>query len=400
MKYIKIFVFSSFLCGLIFYIGSSYYNYYFDLSIPLISCQGLEPNNHYSGTINAVLNGSDEYKLKCFSVTLDEKILIDKKTINNQTFEFPLLIPTIHLNNGAHTLKILLSDSARKENKSELKIPFLVDNEPLEVNIIKNAEFKIYQGNVLHILLQTNKPLKKASLKTLIHTVPIIQESSHSLIYEAFVPISTEEQPGKYIASITAEDFVDNVALVEIEYEVIPVNFRKQYIELKNKKAENEKPFDSPIVNDSLKQAAEKSPQYKLWQGHFYRPCMNAPISTEFGVIRTSYERGRYRHDAVDFAARPKSPVWACQDGIIILIDNETSGYGKCVAIDHGIGLISIYGHLDSFGQIELGQKIKKGTILGSVGMSGYATGFHLHWEMRLCNVKINPLEWIKNDTN
>ena len=168
----------------------------------------------------------------------------------------------------------------------------------------------------------------------------------------------------------------------------------------KNKNIEKERLLDTGVLNDLLDVAAKNSPHAKLWYGTFYRPCMNAPITTEFGVIRTSYERGRYRHDAVDFGARPKSPVWACQDGIIIIKDDENSGYGKCIAIDHGLSLISLYGHLDSFGQVEVGQKIKKGTIIGSVGMSGYATGYHLHWEMRLCNVKINPLEWIKNDTN
>lgn len=112
------------------------------------------------------------------------------------------------------------------------------------------------------------------------------------------------------------------------------------------------------------------------------------------------FEKGRYRHDAVDYAASPKSPVWACQDGIVILknYNNGPIGFGNCVAIDHGVGLISLYAHLDSFSTIEVGQFIKKGTILGTVGMTGYATGYHLHWEMRLCDVKINPLEWIKDD--
>ncbi len=400
MKHIKLLLVFIFSCGAIFYIASSYYNYYFDTSIPTIFCSGIEPEAYYSGNINLLITGADQYKIKNFSVQLNEKTLIDKQSVNSSSFEFPLLVPTIHLNNGQQLLKISVTDNAKKENKNEIKIPFFVDNEPLEINIIKNIEFKINQGNVLHILLQSNKPLKKAYLKCLTFTVPVVLESSHSLIYEAFIPIATEEQPGKYIASITAEDFVENIAYVEIEYEVISVNFKKQYIELKNKNIEKERLLDTGVLNDLLDVAAKNSPHAKLWYGTFYRPCMNAPITTEFGVIRTSYERGRYRHDAVDFGARPKSPVWACQDGIIIIKDDENSGYGKCIAIDHGLSLISLYGHLDSFGQVEVGQKIKKGTIIGSVGMSGYATGYHLHWEMRLCNVKINPLEWIKNDTN
>jgi murein DD-endopeptidase MepM/ murein hydrolase activator NlpD len=232
--------------------------------------------------------------------------------------------------------------------------------------------------------------------------VPIVLESPNSSIYEAYIPISSEEIPGKYIALIYIEDYVENIASFEYDYEVILTNFKKQYIKLKNQKNENYTNNEDigEDVNIILKEAAKNSPNKKLWHGSFYKPCLQSPLTTEFGVIRTSFEKGRYRHDAVDYAAAPKSPVWACQDGVVILKNSHTgiTGYGNFVAIDHGIGLISIYAHLDSFANIEIGQFIKKGTIVGTVGMSGYATGFHLHWEMRLCDVKINPLEWVKDD--
>lgn len=390
------------IMALSFYIASCYYNYYFDLSNPVITCEGIENEQHYNGNIQIKINGSDAYKIKNFSVYLDEKLLINQQSVKNATLEFPLLIPTIHLANGKHSLRITMVDAAKNQNGSALNINFFVDNEPLEISIIKESDFKINQGNTLHVLLQSNKILKKAYLKTLMYTVPIVLESHYSTIYEAFAPISTDEVPGKYIATIYAEDFVGNIATTEIEYEVLMTLFKKQYIELKNKKNKSEENLYNSCteIDEAIKKATELSPANKLWHGSFYKPCVQSPITTEFGVIRTSYERGRYRHDAVDFGARPKSPVWACQDGIIIIKDPNRSGFGNCVAIDHGCGLISIYGHLDSFGQIEIGQKIKKGTVLGSVGMTGYATGYHLHWEMRLCNVKINPLEWVKNDIN
>ncbi len=71
---------------------------------------------------------------------------------------------------------------------------------------------------------------------------------------------------------------------------------------------------------------------------------------------------------------------------------------GNTVAIDHGCGIISLYGHLDSYGNIEVGMPIKRGNIIGTIGMTGYATGYHLHWELRINNVQVNPMEWIQDD--
>lgn len=398
----KIFLFLTFLF-ICYYIGSSYYMYYFDHEAPSIQYEGIVNGKYYNGNINVKIMAEDKYKIKYLSLQLDDKILVNNQSINSSKMDYPLLIPTIHLINGIHKLTITVTDASKNKNETREIIHFQVDNEPLEINILKSNNTKINQGNVLHIQLQSNKKIKNGFVKTLNYTVPIVLESANSSIYEAFIPVSTEEIYGKYIATIYIEDNVDNIASFEYEYEILPTAFKKQYIQLKNKKNELinlEDREPSEDINILLKEAAVKSPAKKLWQGNFYKPCLQSPLTTEFGVIRTSFEKGRYRHDAVDYAASPKSPVWACQDGIVILknYNNGPIGFGNCVAIDHGVGLISLYAHLDSFSTIEVGQFIKKGTILGTVGMTGYATGYHLHWEMRLCDVKINPLEWIKDD--
>jgi murein DD-endopeptidase MepM/ murein hydrolase activator NlpD len=334
---------------------------------------------------------------------LDDKIIVKNQSVNSSKLDYPLLIPTIHLQNGEHKLIITIVDASKNQNTTTKIIYFYVDNDPLEVNLLKKTDIKVNQGNTLHIQLQTNKIIKNGYVKTLDYVIPIVKESQNNNIYEAFIPISTEQISGKYIATIFIEDYVENNALYEYEYEIISTVFKKQYIQLKNKKNDSidlEKREEGEDINIILKEAAKNSQNKKLWHGNFYKPCLQSPVTTEFGVIRTSFEKGRYRHDAVDFAAAPKSPVWACQDGIIVLKDSVRSniGYGNCIAIDHGVGLISLYAHLDSMSNVEVGQAVKKGTILGTVGMTGYATGYHLHWEMRLFDVKINPLEWVKDD--
>lgn len=407
MNYINKKVFIIFFLGIVFYfISKSYYMYYFDDSFPSITFEGILNNGYYHGNMSVKINVKDNYKLKYLSISLDDKSILSNYLVNSSKIDYPLLIPTIHLNNGEHVLCVAAVDAAFNQNTTIEKINFNVDNDPLEIYILESGQSKVQQGNVFHIQLKSNKFIKNGYVKTLQYIVPIVLESKNNTIYEAYIPISTEEIPGKYVASIYIEDKVKNIATFEHEYEIVGTNFKKQYIKLKSDKKEK---FDSDVQDKDSDDEAENykfifsniintSPAEKLWQGSFYRPCLPCPISTEFGVIRTSFEKGRYRHDAVDYGAAPKSPVWACQDGVVIIKGYDKKGYGNFVAIDHGIGLVSIYGHMNSFGDISVGQKIRKGTIVGFVGMTGYATGYHLHWEMRLQNVKINPLQWIKDD--
>jgi murein DD-endopeptidase MepM/ murein hydrolase activator NlpD len=63
----------------------------------------------------------------------------------------------------------------------------------------------------------------------------------------------------------------------------------------------------------------------------------------------------------------------------------------------HGWGIFSLFYHLDSFaGNYAVGDYVKKGNPIGKLGKTGYASGYHLHWEMRINNIEIDPLEWTK----
>jgi len=69
------------------------------------------------------------------------------------------------------------------------------------------------------------------------------------------------------------------------------------------------------------------------------------------------------------------------------------------IILDHGCGILSTYGHLSDFAPgIQVGSFVKKGKPVGKIGKTGYATGYHLHWELRVANIPVNPLEWVKQD--
>lgn len=98
-------------------------------------------------------------------------------------------------------------------------------------------------------------------------------------------------------------------------------------------------------------------------------------------------------HKALDVINLPKSVVWATQDGVVALKERYDVS-GNTVVIDHGHGILSLFYHLDDFADLEVGQKIAQGKPVGTLGKTGYATGYHLHWEMRVRNNPVDPMQW------
>ncbi len=137
----------------------------------------------------------------------------------------------------------------------------------------------------------------------------------------------------------------------------------------------------------------EHSPAYKLWAGVFILPMNVKRITTPHGEIRMTPVRGHYMHKGINLVNAPKSVFWASQTGTVIIKDRYIIGRNT-VVIDHGLGVFTKYCHLDSFADIEVGDLMKKGSPLGRVGMTGYASGYHLHWELLIHNVAVDPLEW------
>ncbi len=98
-------------------------------------------------------------------------------------------------------------------------------------------------------------------------------------------------------------------------------------------------------------------------------------------------------HTGVDISSQRGHTVIASADGIVVRA-GWVNGYGRCVEIAHGLGLRTLYGHLDEIHVME-GQKVARGEDIGVVGSTGRSTGPHLHYEVRLDNRPINPLQYI-----
>jgi murein DD-endopeptidase MepM/ murein hydrolase activator NlpD len=127
----------------------------------------------------------------------------------------------------------------------------------------------------------------------------------------------------------------------------------------------------------------------------FVKPVAHAWISLGFGCTSFSFEpvdvacpEGHW-HSGIDLAAARGTPVVATLPGIATVVPSAT-GYGLHVIIDHGGGLTSLYGHLDTV-VITSGAYVLAGQVIGTVGSTGNATGPHLHFEIRRDGIPEDP---------
>ena len=380
------------------FLGLKSYHYFLDKHTPQLTISGISNNDYYANDVQCILNAHDPYKVSDISIWLDGKSLINKFKINSKACEHPFTISTKTLTNGQHTLKADVINSTYNQGKTSQEITFSVDNTPLQAAFIRpESDYKVFQGRTLHIQFQVNKDIKSAQIHALSNTFPAFQEGKNSPIFECFIPIACEEVPNEYLLTVDIIDNVGNTLMLESKFQIVAFQFKKQNLHVDPTKAQEEKEagLAAAQLEIQIEDLVKKSPKEKLWQGVFYPPIDIKGISTEYGTIRTTQERGRYAHKAVDVINTPKSVIWATQDGIIVIKDRFGHS-GNTIVIDHGQEIFSLFYHLDTFADIKVGDRIKRGNPIGTLGKTGYASGYHLHWEMRINNIPVDPMQWIK----
>ena len=99
-------------------------------------------------------------------------------------------------------------------------------------------------------------------------------------------------------------------------------------------------------------------------------------------------------HLGIDLKAKKGTPVLSIERGLVVYVGQQFTGYGKVIVIEHDLNWSSLYAHLNSF-QVRLGQRVKKGQKIGTVGNTGRSTGSHLHLELFYKKKNVNPLNYI-----
>ena len=155
---------------------------------------------------------------------------------------------------------------------------------------------------------------------------------------------------------------------------------------------------EQELVNTLVQEAAIinaiKTSGEKLWDGEFVPPLKGElSVTDEYGYSRQT-GGSTLSHKGTDFRASIGTPVYAMNSGKVAFV-RFLRNYGNTVAIDHGLGLLTIYMHLSET-SVKEGEMVKKGDRIGKSGDTGYVLGPHLHVSIRIDNISIDPMKFME----
>lgn len=119
-------------------------------------------------------------------------------------------------------------------------------------------------------------------------------------------------------------------------------------------------------------------------------------ITSGFGYRLNPFTGKNTLHAGLDIAASPGSPVYAPADGIVIFASYDES-YGKLVSIDHGYGVTTRFAHNSQI-YVHVGQRVNKWDVISAVGNTGRSTGPHMHYEVRIHSIAVDPINFILDE--
>ena len=120
-------------------------------------------------------------------------------------------------------------------------------------------------------------------------------------------------------------------------------------------------------------------------------------IASGFGLrIHPIYKIIKF-HNGMDFTAPAGTDIYSSGNGVVLSVQSSQRGLGKNIIIDHGFGYSSIYAHLSNF-NVRAGQKVQRGDVIGYVGNTGTSIANHLHYEIKLNGVNVDPVNYYFED--
>lgn len=242
------------------------------------------------------------------------------------------------------------------------------------------------QGDVVAVEVTGNflgEPMTISTELGLCDFVPVSDS-----VWAAFVPVAYNRDPGTWPIEVTVGDNAYSLRLT-----VETTDFPVQYMTIDEDIADST--WNSAAASAEYRAAIyplyELTDNEKYWDGLFIEPVTGYEVSTQYGLWR--YTNGVYseRHGGVDLACALGTPVVAPQNGVVLY-----AGFlqltGNTVVIAHGGGVKSMFYHMNSL-SVATGDRVTTGQKIGEVGTTGYSTGPHLHYEVKIGNQSINPFD-------
>jgi murein DD-endopeptidase MepM/ murein hydrolase activator NlpD len=330
-----------------------------------------------------------------------------------------LIADKFKMEDGPASLSVTASDNSLRNffsgNRTDVTRDFTFSIKPPQLEILEGQHY-INQGGSECVVYKVSGNVETSGVQVGSQFFP-----GYKLAKDLrFALFALEyDWPADTPLKVVARDAAGNEVSAGFWHKVFPKKFRERDIPLEDSfvaKVVPEIMSHTPSVKDQgdpvknfveinsnlrrqiharIAELAKSSPGEFLWHGSFLQ-LSNSKVESFFADRRTYvHDRkavDRQDHVGFDLSVTQHYPIEAGNDGKVIVAE-YLGIYGNAVLIDHGAGLISLYGHMSEI-DVKPGQMVKKREVLGKSGATGLAAGDHLHFGMFLHGVPVNPTEW------
>jgi len=254
----------------------------------------------------------------------------------------------------------------------------------LESNTVK-------EGGIIKLTIGAPKAARAADIEFMGKTYPAFfkgyKVNDRDMVYTAMVPVA--------LGTKGRQKLTIKVLMPQgIEHKDENINIKKILevkSEVKTGGRMNKELLETLRRENRIIHAAVEPVTAVRYELPFINPA-EGEISTVFGASR-SYDGGEagWRHKGIDIAAKTGTNVKASNHGTVVLAA-AGKAYGNSVIVDHGGGIYTLYFHMHRL-FVKKGDRVAKGDVIGTVGSTGLSTGPHLHYQMDLFSVPVNPAE-------
>jgi murein DD-endopeptidase MepM/ murein hydrolase activator NlpD len=333
-----------------------------------------------------------------------------------------LIADKYKVQDGPASLDVTVTDHALrhflKGNRTEVAKDFVFQTKPPSVEVLDGQHY-MNQGGSECVVYRVSENTEVSGVRVGSQFFPgyPVEGGDKRLRFALFA--LQYDSPVDTPMTVIARDGAGNEVTAGFWHKVFPKKFRSRDIPLEDSFVQKVVPEimshtpslkdqGDPVrnfveINSNLRRQdhqmiakfAQQSPGKFLWDGAFVQ-LSNSKVESYFADRRTYVYHGKavdqQDHVGFDLSTVQHNPIEAGNDGKVVYA--EYFGiYGNAVMIDHGAGLITVYGHMSSI-DVKPGQMVKKGDILGKSGSTGLAAGDHLHFGMFLHGIPVNPTEW------
>ena len=263
------------------------------------------------------------------------------------------------------------------------------DNSPLSLTSITVSPLPVRQGESLEIGVSG---LPGTTYSGSFNDEPLAFFSDDGSQFYSFHGIHAQAEPGIYPLKISATTPDGTTQTVEQLVLLEDVAYGQQYVSVTTGLDSEEIAYEEDFLETALNTPTPE----RYWDGVFRYPVDEPCLGSYYGADR-DYNNGTlyYYHTGQDFSVCAQNlNVYAPAAGVVI-IAQELPIKGNAIYIDHGWGIYSGYAHLSAF-NVEAGDFVETGDIIGQIGNTGRSAGSHLHFEINIGDIPVNPLTWLE----